>query len=61
MNVDSSGTTPDLQFTIEDVRCLGCCSIAPVLKVDDEVYGHTNPDKARDTLEGYKKQETGEA
>ena len=61
MNVDSSGTTPDLQFTIEDVRCLGCCSIAPVLKVDDEVYGHTSSDKARDILEGYKKQETGEA
>jgi len=61
MNVDSSGTSPDLQFTIEDVRCLGCCSIAPVLKVDDEVYGHSNPDKARDILEGYKKQETGEA
>ena len=61
MSVDSSGTTADLEFTIEDVRCLGCCSIAPVLKVDDEVYGHTNPDKALETLAGYKKQETGEA
>jgi NADH-quinone oxidoreductase subunit E len=60
MNVDFSGTTADLQFTIEDVRCLGCCSIAPVLKVDSEVYGHTNPDKASDILQGYKKQETGE-
>ncbi|MCX5801407.1 MAG: NAD(P)H-dependent oxidoreductase subunit E [Candidatus Eisenbacteria bacterium] len=61
MSVDSSGTTADLEFTIEDVRCLGCCSIAPVLKVDDEVYGHTSPDKALETLAGYKKQETGEA
>jgi NADH-quinone oxidoreductase subunit E len=60
MNVDSLGTTADLQFTIEDVRCLGCCSIAPVLKVDDEVYGHTNPDKARDILEGYQRPEAGE-
>jgi len=55
MGVDSSGTTADLEFTIEDVRCLGCCSIAPVLKVDDEVYGHTSPDKALGILEGYKK------
>jgi NADH:ubiquinone oxidoreductase subunit E len=46
-------------FTIEDVRCLGCCSIAPVLKVDDEVYGHTSPDKALETLEKYRTQDAG--
>lgn len=57
---DSSGTTADLEFTIEEVRCLGCCSIAPVLKVDDEVYGHTSPGRALDTLDGYKKRETSE-
>lgn len=54
MNTDSSGTTPDFEFTIEEVRCLGCCSIAPVLKVDDEVYGHTDPNKALNILEGYR-------
>jgi len=61
MNADSSGTTPDFEFTIEEVRCLGCCSIAPVLKVDDEVYGHTNPSKAVEILEGYKNKEEAEA
>ncbi len=60
-NADSSGTTDDLLFTIEDVRCLGCCSIAPVLKVDDEVYGHTSPDKALQTLEDYRTQDAGNA
>ena len=60
-NADSSGTTDDLMFTIEDVRCLGCCSIAPVLKVDDEVYGHTSPDKALETLGRYRTQEPGNA
>jgi NADH-quinone oxidoreductase subunit E len=60
-NADSSGTTDDLLFTIEDVRCLGCCSIAPVLKVDDEVYGHTSSDKALTTLERYRTQEGGNA
>jgi NADH-quinone oxidoreductase subunit E len=54
MKADSSGTTADLEFTIEDVRCLGCCSIAPVVKVDDEVYGHTSPHKALEILKGYK-------
>jgi NADH-quinone oxidoreductase subunit E len=60
-NADSSGTTDDLMFTIEDVRCLGCCSIAPVLKVDDEVYGHTSPDQALQTLDKYRTQEVGNA
>ncbi len=55
MKTDSSGTTEDLEFTVEDVRCLGCCSIAPVVKVDDEVYGHTTSAKAREVLEGYRK------
>ncbi|KPJ61215.1 MAG: hypothetical protein AMJ46_02610 [Latescibacteria bacterium DG_63] len=55
MRADSSGTTEDLEFTIEDVRCLGCCSIAPVVKVDDEVYGHTTPQKALKVLEEYRK------
>jgi NADH-quinone oxidoreductase subunit E len=61
MNSDSAGTTPDFEFTIEDVRCLGCCSIAPVLKVDDEVYGHTNPDKALGILDGYRGKTDSEA
>ncbi|MBN1503728.1 MAG: NAD(P)H-dependent oxidoreductase subunit E [Candidatus Eisenbacteria bacterium] len=60
-NADSSGTTEDLMFTIEEVRCLGCCSIAPVIKVDDEVYGHTSPDKALQILENYRTQEVGTA
>ncbi|UCF79147.1 MAG: NAD(P)H-dependent oxidoreductase subunit E [Candidatus Eiseniibacteriota bacterium] len=55
MRTDSSGTTEDLEFTVEDVRCLGCCSIAPVVKVDDEVYGYTSPQKALEVLEKYKK------
>jgi NADH-quinone oxidoreductase subunit E len=59
MKADSSGTTEDLMFTIEDVRCLGCCSIAPVVKVDDEVYGHTSRDKALATLTGYEAREGG--
>jgi len=60
-NADSSGTTDDLMFTIEEVRCLGCCSIAPVLKVDDEVFGHTSPEKALQTLDRYRTQEAGTA
>jgi NADH:ubiquinone oxidoreductase subunit E len=32
-------TTPDLQFTLKTVRCIGCCGLAPALMVGGEVYG----------------------
>jgi len=34
------GTTPDGAVTLTKVRCLGCCSIAPVVKVDDDIHGY---------------------
>ena len=39
-------TTPDMLFTVETVSCLGACGLAPVVVVDDEVYGQMTPDKA---------------
>jgi NADH-quinone oxidoreductase subunit E len=38
-------TTPDGKFTLEKVACLGCCSLAPVVMVDGEVYGRLTGDK----------------
>jgi NADH-quinone oxidoreductase subunit E len=39
-------TTPDMMFTVETVACLGACGLAPVLVINDEVYGQVNPDRA---------------
>jgi NADH:ubiquinone oxidoreductase subunit E/NAD-dependent dihydropyrimidine dehydrogenase PreA subunit len=36
-------TTKDMRFTVEAVRCLGCCGLAPVATVDDDVHGKTTP------------------
>jgi NADH:ubiquinone oxidoreductase subunit E len=33
------GTTKDMRFTLESARCLGCCSLAPAIMVNDKVYG----------------------
>jgi NADH:ubiquinone oxidoreductase subunit E len=33
------GTTKDMRFTVESARCLGCCSLAPAIMVNDKVYG----------------------
>ncbi|MFA6807871.1 MAG: NADH-quinone oxidoreductase subunit NuoE [Eubacteriales bacterium] len=46
----AGSTSPDGLFTIENVSCLGCCSIAPVIKIDDETYGKVTPEKVRNII-----------
>ncbi len=43
---DDCRTSKDLMFTIDLVSCLGACGLAPVMVVDDVVYGQTTPDEA---------------
>jgi len=40
------GTTPDRFYTLSSARCFGACGLAPVMMIDDEVYGRLNPQKA---------------
>ena len=49
------GTTADALFTVKKVRCLGCCSIAPVIKVNDAVYGNVTQTKISSLLKKYQK------
>ncbi len=44
-------TTDDLLFTIETVSCLGACGLAPVMVVDEDVYGQATPDQAREIVD----------
>ena len=37
-------TTEDMMFTVETVACLGACGLAPVVVVDDQVYGQMTPE-----------------
>lgn len=39
LGVESGETTEGMRFTLEAVRCLGCCGLAPVVTVNDDVYG----------------------
>ena len=48
-------TSPDGLFTIRDTRCLGACGLAPVMMINDDVYGRLTPDKVPGILAGYKK------
>lgn len=46
-------TTEDRRFTLEAVRCVGACGLAPVLVVDQDTYGDIKPDNVIDVLEKY--------
>jgi NADH-quinone oxidoreductase subunit E len=47
------GTTEDRRFTLEAVRCLGACGLAPVVVVDQDTYGDVKADKVIEVLEKY--------
>jgi len=48
-------TTSDRQFTLESVACLGCCSLAPVMMIDQTTYGRLNDREVKKVLEKVKK------
>jgi len=39
-------TTPDMLFTVETVSCLGACGLAPVVVINEEIFGQVTPEKA---------------
>ena len=44
LGVTSGRTTPDGLFTLLNVACLGCCSLSPVMMINDRTYGNLTPD-----------------
>ena len=48
------GTSPDLEFVVETVRCLGCCGLAPVMRVDRDVYATLEQSKVKRVLDRYR-------
>jgi NADH-quinone oxidoreductase subunit F len=53
LDVQAGGTTDDMRFTVEAVRCLGCCGLAPVVTVNDDVYGKITSQGIVDVLDKY--------
>jgi len=46
-------TTGDSTFTLEKVRCLGCCSLAPVVRINEDTYGSMTQEKLSKVLKRY--------
>jgi NADH-quinone oxidoreductase subunit E len=57
LGIEPGETTEDQLFTLNTVACLGCCSLAPVMMVNDQVYGPLTPDKAVKVLKEIAQQE----
>ena len=57
LNIKEGETTPDGLFTLNNVACLGCCSLSPVMMINGETYGSLTPAKAKAILEDLKAKE----
>jgi NADH:ubiquinone oxidoreductase subunit E len=53
LRVEVGGITQDRKFSLEAVRCLGACGLAPVLVVDHDTYGMVSPGKAIEIVRSY--------
>jgi NADH-quinone oxidoreductase subunit F len=56
---DGGDTDPDRMFTVDRVACLGCCSLAPVMRIDDVVYGHLTRESAPKAIERFLREKAG--
>jgi len=57
LGVPVGGTTEDRLFTLEVVRCIGACGLAPAMMIDDKVFQQVNPAKLGSILSAYQKAE----
>ncbi|MCT4688621.1 NADH-quinone oxidoreductase subunit NuoE family protein [Vallitalea sp.] len=54
LDIEVGETTPDGKFSLQSLRCVGACGLAPVVMVEDKVYGRVTPDMVKDILAEYK-------
>ena len=53
LSICDGETTPDMRFTLESVRCIGCCSLGPVVKINEDMHARIASDKIVKILEHY--------
>ena len=54
LGIKAGHTTPDGKFTLEATRCLGCCGLAPVMTIDDDVFGRLIPADVKGILDKFR-------
>lgn len=56
LRIDDRGLSEDQRFSVESVRCLGCCSMAPVVRIDAQTVGRVRQKDVDRLLRPYRKQ-----
>ncbi len=56
LDVKVGSTTEDKLFTLEEVACLGACSLAPIVTIDEDVHGNLVPDNVDNIIQGTRQQ-----
>jgi NADH-quinone oxidoreductase subunit E len=59
LGIKPGETTDDLEYSLETIACFGSCALAPVMVVDNNVYGRMTPQKVKQILGDVKKTEPG--
>lgn len=54
LNIKAGGITPDGKFSLDTCRCVGACGLAPVIMINDDVYGRLTPDMIPGIIAKYK-------
>ncbi len=54
LGIKDGECTPDGLFSLDATRCLGCCGLAPVIMINDEVYGKVVPENVKAILDEYR-------
>ena len=57
LNIGNGETTEDGLFSLSIVSCLGCCSLAPVMMINEDTYGSLTPDKVKQILRDIREKE----
>ena len=57
LGISNGETTADGLFTLKNVACLGCCSLSPVMMINEETYGSLTPAKTKEILRSLKSKE----
>ena len=58
---DGSDTDKEGLFTVEEVACLGCCMLAPAIRIDDLIYGYLEPAKVKEVITDFLREESESA
>ena len=50
LSIEPGGTTEDMEYSLETIACFGSCALAPVMVVDETVYGRMTPSRVAQIL-----------